>query len=54
MAYVICPECGDPVAGKLAGELTCGNCKKNFLFDKSQEMYGPLHRNQKTGRWEVG
>jgi hypothetical protein len=54
MRYVLCPKCGDPVAGKLAGELTCEHCKEKFPFDKSQAYFGIITFSKNTRRWKVG
>jgi hypothetical protein len=40
MRYVLCPKCGDPVAGRLTKELTCVHCKEKFPLDESQIRAG--------------
>ena len=54
MQYVPCPRCGDPVAGKLEGELTCVHCKEEFQFAKSQVRTCVVMFNSNTQRWKVG
>jgi hypothetical protein len=54
MRYVICPKCGDPVAGELKKELTCVHCKEKFPLDESKIGAGIVLFNQSKNRWQVG
>ena len=54
MRHVICPKCGDPVAGRLTKELTCVHCKEKFLLDESKIRTGIVLFNQVKNRWQVG
>jgi len=54
MRYVVCPKCGDPVASRLAGELTCVQCKEKFTFDESQVRSGVVLFDSRADRWKVG
>jgi len=53
MDYVPCPNCGDPVAGKLEGELICIHCNQKFQFDKSQVRNGIVVYDDVTRRWKA-
>jgi hypothetical protein len=56
MRYVICPKCGDVVAGLLppddTNQLTCIHCKATFPFDAAQVRAG-LVTVDDSGRWKV-
>lgn len=59
MQYVLCPGCGDPVAGRLptAGEdqkLTCAHCRTTFPFKRQDVRSGVVLYDEKTGRWNLG
>ena len=54
MRYVLCPKCGDPVAGRLTAELTCVHCKEQFAFDQSEARTGILLYDENNNRWRVG
>jgi hypothetical protein len=54
MRYVVCPKCGDPVAGRLTKELTCVNCKESFPLAESQVCTGIVVYDQSTCRWNIG
>jgi hypothetical protein len=54
MPYVMCPKCGDPVAGRLTKQLTCINCKEYFPLVESDVRSGILTRDPRTHRWRVG
>jgi uncharacterized Zn finger protein (UPF0148 family) len=54
MRYVVCPKCGDPVAGRLTKELTCVNCKENFPLVESEVHTGIVIYDQSTRRWKAG
>jgi hypothetical protein len=54
MQYVLCPNCGDPVAGSLVGELTCVHCKEEFQFDASKVRTGIVLYDEGANRWKVG
>lgn len=54
MRYVVCPHCGDPVAGALIKILTCVHCKKQFPLDESQVLGGIVIYDNTTKRWRVG
>jgi len=55
MRYVVCPKCGDAVAGRLppegAEQLTCVHCKETFPFDESQVRRGLVVFD--GNRWKV-
>jgi hypothetical protein len=51
MQYVPCPKCGNPVAGKLQGQLTV-RCKEKFPFDPSQVRTSVTY-NANLQRWKV-
>lgn len=56
MRYVICPGCGDAVAGRLpqgGGQLTCVHCKKIVPFDESQARQGLVTFDGNTNRWKA-
>lgn len=57
MAFVICPNCGDPVAGalppKIGNMLTCAHCKANFEFKEDEKRRGLLTFDTGTNRWKV-
>ena len=53
MDYVPCPNCGDPVAGTLEGELICIHCNHKFPFDKSQVRNGIVVYDDATRRWKA-
>jgi len=53
MQYVLCPKCGDPVAGRLTAELTCVHCKKRFPFDKSEVRTGIVLFDEAKNGWIV-
>jgi transcription elongation factor Elf1 len=54
MRYVICPNCGDPVAGRLTPQLTCTHCKESFLFDELQALTGVVSYDEHKDRWIEG
>jgi hypothetical protein len=54
MRYVVCPKCGDPVAGRLTNELTCVNCKESFALAEFQVRTGIVVYDQGTRRWKIG
>jgi hypothetical protein len=54
MRYMLCPRCGDPVAGRLTPRLVCSNCKESFPLVESQVYSGLIVRDEKTQRWKVG
>jgi uncharacterized Zn finger protein (UPF0148 family) len=54
MSYVICSKCGDPVAGRLAGELICVHCGNKFELHKADVLSGPVFFNSLRNRWQVG
>jgi hypothetical protein len=54
MDYVICPKCGDPVAGRFTAQLTCRHCKEIFSFDKSKVQYGIVTLDGSANRWKAG
>jgi hypothetical protein len=53
MRHVICPKCGDPVAGRLTKKLTCVHCKETFALDESQICTGVVLFNATKNRWQV-
>jgi len=54
MRYVICPNCGDPVAGRLTPQLKCTHCKESFLFDELQALTGVVSYDEHKERWIEG
>jgi hypothetical protein len=58
MRYVICPSCGDAVAGKLpsgteAKQLACTHCHHGFEFDEMDIRSGIVTYDDVTNRWRV-
>jgi hypothetical protein len=53
MQYVLCPKCGDPVAGKLTAQLTCVHCKERFRLDESQVRTSVVSYDPSTKRWKI-
>lgn len=58
MSYVLCPKCGDPVAGRIPQppdelKLTCAHCKEAFLFQPGDLRSGLVFYNPDTNRWKV-
>jgi hypothetical protein len=57
MRYVVCPQCGDPVAGRLppdsSGQVNCVHCKHVFPFDESLVRPGLVTYDEATGRWRA-
>lgn len=58
MHYVVCPQCGDAVAGKMAQDdeprvLTCVHCKTTFEFEDGQRQFGVVEVDSVTKRWKV-
>jgi uncharacterized protein (DUF983 family) len=56
MRYVICPNCGDAVAGRLpAGseerKLRCAHCRQEFHFSDADIKSGLVTYDR--GRWKV-
>jgi len=54
MRYVICPQCGDPVAGELKDELTCVHCKQKFPLAEHRVLAGIVLFNPSRDRWHAG
>jgi hypothetical protein len=54
MRYVVCPKCGDPVAGRLTKQLACSHCKENFPFVESEVSTGIVVYDETSLRWRVG
>jgi transcription elongation factor Elf1 len=57
--YVLCPVCGDPVAGRLparGGErtLTCAHCRNSFPFTQQDVRSGVVVYDEEAQRWKLG
>ena len=58
MQYVICPKCGDAVAGRLPSgdeprQLQCIHCHETFEFADSEVMSGLVSYDEGRNRWKV-
>lgn len=58
MNYVICPKCGDAVAGRLPSgdeprQLECSHCHHGFEFTDDQVVFGPVAFGDATKRWTI-
>ena len=56
MRYVICPSCGDAVAGKLPDDgedVECLHCHRIFPFRSSDARSGVVTYDDRTDRWQV-
>lgn len=54
MRYVICPKCGDAVAGDLKRKpLICVHCAESIELDESQIRQGLVTFDDSTNRWQV-
>lgn len=56
MNYVICPKCGDPVAGAIPppiSTLTCVHCKHGFPFNAGAVRSGLVVFDEDADRWKV-
>lgn len=58
MRYVICPKCGDAVAGKLPSgdeprKLKCIHCSETFSFTDSDVKGGLVSHDENSNRWTV-
>jgi hypothetical protein len=58
MSYILCPGCGDPVAGRIPSgseerTLTCVHCHCKFSFTDGDERSGLVFYDEGTRRWQV-
>lgn len=58
MSYVPCPNCGDPVGGRIPSppgqlKLTCVHCKQGFEFEQGEVRSGPVSYDPEVDRWNV-
>ena len=58
MRYVICPKCGDAVAGRLPSgdesrRLKCVHCSEIFNFADSEVKSGLVSHDEGSNRWTV-
>jgi len=58
MNYVICPKCGDAVAGQLPSgdeprHLECSHCHHGFEFTDDQVAFGPVAYDDAKKRWKI-
>ncbi len=58
MNYVICPKCGDPVAGPLPSgdeprHLECSHCHHGFQFTDDKVDNGPVAYDAAKKRWRI-
>jgi phage baseplate assembly protein gpV len=58
MRYVICPKCGDAVAGRLPSgdeprKLKCVHCSETFTFADSEVKSGLVSYDESSHRWTV-
>jgi NAD-dependent SIR2 family protein deacetylase len=59
MRYVLCPKCGDPVAGPIPDGnqervLQCAHCKERFAFSDGEIRAGIVLFDDKANRWKTG
>jgi transcription elongation factor Elf1 len=58
MSYVVCDQCGDPVAGRIPSgneerKLECVHCQHRFTFDDAQVRAGIVVYDDVADRWKV-
>jgi NAD-dependent SIR2 family protein deacetylase len=58
MLYVVCPKCGDAVAGRLPSgdeprQLQCAHCREQFEFTDSEIRSGLVTYDERHNRWTV-
>ncbi len=58
MRYVMCPKCGDAVAGRLPSgdeprKLKCVHCSETFTFADSEIKSGLVSYDESSHRWTV-
>jgi hypothetical protein len=58
MRYVICPKCGDAVAGHLPSgdeprKLKCVHCSETFNFADTEIKSGLVNCDESNNRWTI-
>jgi len=58
MRYVVCPNCGDAVAGRLPSgneprQVQCSHCGEKFAFADSDVMSGLVTYDEGQNRWKT-
>jgi hypothetical protein len=58
MRYVVCPKCGDAVAGRLPSgdeprKVQCVHCYEEFAFVDSETKSGLVSYDESRNRWQV-
>jgi DNA-directed RNA polymerase subunit RPC12/RpoP len=58
MRYLVCPKCGDAVAGRLPSgdeerRVKCLHCHERFVFQDGDIKSGLVTYDERSDRWKI-